>query len=56
MIEIENEHSMHMTLISRGDTKRAKELLAEQEDILEQIALEAEMEADETPEAETEAP
>ncbi len=56
MIEIENEYPMHMTLISRGDSKRAKELLAEQEDILEQIALEEEMEADETPEAETEAP
>jgi len=56
MIEIENEHPMHMTLISRGDSKRAKELLAEQEDILEQIALEEEMEADESPEAETEAP
>ena len=56
MIEIENEHPMHLTLVSRGDTNRAKELLAEQEDILEQIALEEEMEADETPEAETEAP
>ncbi len=56
MIEIENEYPMHLTLVSRGDTKRAKELLAEQEDILEQIALEEEMEADETPEAETEAP
>ena len=56
MIEIENEHPMHLTLVSRGDTKRAKELLAEQEDMLEQIALEEEMEADETPEAETEAP
>ncbi|MBR3999510.1 MAG: hypothetical protein IKI93_14355 [Clostridia bacterium] len=47
---------MHMTLISRGDSKRAKELLAEQEDILEQIALEEEMEEDESPEPETEAP
>ena len=56
MIEIENEHPMHLTLVSRGDTKRAKELLAEQDEILEQIALEKEMEEDETPEPETEAP
>ncbi len=37
MIEIENSSRMHLTLISRGDTKRAKELLAEQEDILEEL-------------------
>jgi len=56
MIEIENEYPMHLTLVSRGDTKRAKELLAEQDKILEQIALDEEMEEDETPESETEAP
>ncbi len=56
MIEIENEHPMHLTLVSRGDTKRAKELLAEQDEILEQIALDEEMEAEESPEPETEAP
>ncbi len=37
MIEIENSSRMHLTLISRGDTKRAKELLAEQEEILEEL-------------------
>ena len=56
MIEIENEHPMHLALVSRGDTNRAKELLAEQEEILEQIALDEEMEEDETDEPETEAP
>ena len=56
MIEIENEHPMHLTLVSRGDTKRAKELLAEQDEILEQIVLDEEMEEDEPPEPETEAP
>lgn len=56
MIKIENEHPMHLALVSRGDTKRAKELLAEQEEILEQITLEEEMEADESSEPETEAP
>ncbi len=40
MIEIENSSRMHIALISRDDTKRAKELLAEQEEILEQIELE----------------
>ena len=56
MIEIENEHPMHLTLVSRGDTKRAKELLAEQDEILEQIALDEEREEDEPHEPETEAP
>ena len=56
MIEIENEHPMHLALVSRGDTNRAKELLAEQEEILEQIALDEAMEEGETDEPEMEAP
>ncbi len=47
MVEIENSSRMHIALISRDDTKRAKELLAEQEEILEQIELEESEEEEE---------
>ena len=56
MIEIENEHPMHLALVSRGDTKRAKELLAEQEELLDQIAQDEEMEEVNPPEPEAEVP
>ncbi len=44
MIEIEQEKPMHMVLVSRGDVKRAKELLAAQDAILEEIREEMENE------------
>ncbi len=37
MIEIENENPMHLVLVSRGDIKRAKELLNTQDEILDEI-------------------
>ena len=45
IIEIENESPMHMVLVCRDNEKRAKELLAEQERILNEIALRDEEEA-----------
>ena len=58
IIEIENESAVHMVLVSRGDEKEAATLLAEQETILEQLIIEAELaETDsEIIEFETEAP
>lgn len=43
MIELENDGPMHIVLVSRGDAKEAKKLLAEQDEILERIAIEKEM-------------
>ena len=37
MIEIENENPMHLVLVSRGDIKRAQELLNKQDEILDEI-------------------
>ena len=37
MIEIENEAPMHLVLVSRGDIKRAQELLNTQDEILDAI-------------------
>ena len=50
MIEIENENPMHLVLVSRGDIKRAKELLNTQDEILDEIRekLEEESEEEET--------
>ena len=45
IIEIENESPMHMVLVCRDNEKRAKELLTEQERILDEIALREEEEA-----------
>lgn len=53
IIEIENESPMHMVLVCRDNEKRAKELLAEQERILNEIALREE-ENKETSEADEE--
>ena len=51
MIEIENENPMHLVLVSRGDIKRAKELLNTQDEILDEIR---ERIAEESEEEETE--
>ena len=53
MITIENENPMHLVLVSRGDVDRAKKLLAEQEDILEEIRERIAEEESEDEEAET---
>ncbi len=55
IIEIENESPMHMVLVCRDNEKRAKELLTEQERILEEIALrDEENEAEEKDEEDNE--
>lgn len=47
MITIENENPMHMVLVSRGDVKRAKELLNMQDEILNEIREKMEEETEE---------
>ncbi|MBO5126934.1 MAG: hypothetical protein J6D10_05125, partial [Clostridia bacterium] len=47
MIEIENENPMHLVLVSRGDIKRAKELLNTQDEILDEIREKMEEESEE---------
>ena len=60
MIELEIDGPMHIVLVSRGDAKEAKKLLAEQDEILERIAIEKEMQEAESESApfpfETEVP
>ncbi len=50
MVDIENAARLHLALVSRGDIDHAKELLAEQEQVLTELALEAETAAIETEE------
>lgn len=47
MITIENENPMHLVLVSRGNVKRAKELLKMQDDILGEIREKMESESEE---------
>lgn len=47
MITIENENPMHLVLVSRGNTKRAKELLTAQDEILIEIREKMEEESEE---------
>ena len=46
LIEIENSSRMHLTLVSRGDAKRAEKLLSEQRDILDEIEAEEDLGSD----------